>query len=92
MCLIKVPPEGTNRCIQSSFASKNVSHVLQDLCESMGGSPASQLDAADGLLGPITHDLHHPVIELLERPEILSVHAVRQVGRKRQLNVEIWAL
>ena len=38
------------------------------------------MEAADGLLEPITLVLHQLLIELLERPEILSLHAVRRVG------------
>ena len=49
-CPTKVPAEGTNTCTQSSFATKNVFDVLQDLSESMRGSPGPKLDAADGLL------------------------------------------
>ena len=41
---------------------------------------------------PITNDLHQLLIELLERPEILSLHAVRQGGRERQLHLKICAL
>ena len=40
--------EGTNPCTRPSFATKNVFDVLQDLSESIGGSPGPQLDAADG--------------------------------------------
>ena len=67
--------EGTNPCTRPSFATKNVFDVLQDLSEGIGGSPGPQLDAAD--------DLHQSLVELLERPEILSLHAVRLVGRER---------
>ena len=38
---------------------------------------------------PITHDLHQSLIELLKRPEILSLHAVRRVGRERQDHLKI---
>ena len=31
--------EGTNPCTRPSFATKNVFDVLQDLSESIGGSP-----------------------------------------------------
>ena len=82
-CPTKVPGEGTNPCIRSFFATKNVFDVVQDLSESIRGSPGPQLNAADGLLEPITHDLHQSLIELLERPEILSPHAMRRVGRGR---------
>ena len=75
--------EGTNPCTRSSFATKNVFDVLQDLSESIGGSPGPQLDAADGQPEPIVHDLHQSLVELLERPEILSLHAVRRFGRER---------
>ena len=91
-CPTKVTGEGTNSCTQSSFATKNVFDVLQDLSESIGGSPGPQLDAADGLSEPNTHDLHQSLIELLERPENLSLHAVRQVGRELQLHLKIRAL
>ena len=80
-CPTKVPNEGTNPCTQSSFVTKSVFDVLQDLSESIRGSPGPQLDAADGLLEPITHDLHQSLIERLERPEILSLHAVRRVDQ-----------
>ena len=66
--------------------------VLQDLSESIGGSPGPQLDAADGQPEPIVHDLHQSLIELLERPEILSLHVVRRVGRDRQLHMKVRAL
>ena len=91
-CPTKVPDEGANPCTQSSFATKNVFDVLEDLSESIGGSPGLQLEAADGLLEPITHDLHQSLIELLGRLDILSLHAVRRVGRKRQLHLKICAL
>ena len=84
--------EGTNRCTRPSFATKNVFDVLQYLSESIGGSPGPQLDAADGLPEPIVHNLHQSLIELLERPEILSLHAVRRVGRERQLHLKVRAL
>ena len=84
--------EGTNPCTRPSFATKNVFDVLQDLSESIGGSPAPQLDAADGQPEPIVHDLHQSLVELLERPEILSLHAVRRVGRERQLHLKVRAL
>ena len=64
--------EGTNPCTRPSFATKNVFDVLQDLSESIGGSPGPQLDAADGQPEPIVPDLHQSLVELLERPEILS--------------------
>ena len=79
--------EGTNPCTRPSFRTKNVFDVLQDLSESIGGSPGPQLDAADGQPEPIVHDLHQSLVELLERPEILSLHAVRRVGRERQLHL-----
>ena len=60
--------------------------------ESIGRPPGPQLDAADGLSQPITHDVHQSRIELLERPEILSLHAVRRVGRERRLHLKIRAL
>ena len=83
--------EGTNPCTRPSFATRNVFDALQDLSESIGGSPGPQLDAADGQPEPIVHDLHQSLIELLERPEILSLHAVRRVGRERQLQVKVRA-
>ena len=84
--------EGTNPCTRPSFATKNVFDVLQDLSESIGGSSGQQLDAADGQPEPIVHDLHQSLVELLERPEILSLHAVRRVGRERQLHLKVRAL
>ena len=84
--------EGTNPCTRPSFATKNVFDVLRDLSESIGGSPGPQLDAADGQPEPIVHDLHQSLVELLERPEILSLHAVRRVGRERQLHLKVRAL
>ena len=59
--------EGTNPCTRPSFATKNVFDVLQDLSESIGGSPGPQLDAADGQPEPIVHDLHQSLVELLDR-------------------------
>ena len=84
--------EGTNPGTRPSFATKNVFDVLQDLSESIGGSPGPQLDAADGQPKPIVHDLHQSLIELLERLEILRVHAVRRVGRERQLHLKVRAI
>ena len=81
--------EGTNPCTRLSFATKNVFDVLQDLSESIGGSPRPQLDAADGQPEHIVHDLHRSLVELLERPEILSL---RRVGRERQLHLKVRAL
>ena len=57
--------EGTNPCTRPSFATKNVFDVLQDLSETIGGSPGPQLDAADGQPEPIVHDLHKSLIKLL---------------------------
>ena len=71
--------EGTNPCTRPSFATKNVFDVLQDLLESIGGSPGPQLDAADGQPEPIVQNLHQSLVELLKRPETLSLHAVRRV-------------
>ena len=82
-CLTKVPGEGTNPCIRPSLATNNVFDVLQDLSESIAGSPGPQLDAADGQPEPIVHDLHQSLTELLKRLEMLSLHAVRHVGRER---------
>ena len=45
--------EGTNPCTRPSLATKNVFDVLQDLSESIRGSPGPQLDAADGQPEPI---------------------------------------
>ena len=84
--------EGTNPCTRLSFATKNVFDVLQDLSESIRGSAGPQLDAADGQPEPIVHDLHQSLVELLEQPEILSLHAVRRVGRERQLHLKVRAL
>ena len=84
--------EGTNPCTRPSFAIKNVFDVLQDLSESIGGSPGPQLDAADWQPELIVHDLHHSLVELLEWPEILSLHAVRRVGREQQLHLKVRAL
>ena len=84
--------EGTNPCTRPSFATKNVVDVLQDLSESIGGSPGPQLDAADGQPEPIVHHLHQSLVELLERPDILSLHAVRRVGREQQLHLKVRAL
>ena len=67
-CPTKVPGEGTNPCTRPSFATKNVFDVLQDLSESIGGSPGPHLNAADGQPEPIVHYLHQSLIELLERP------------------------
>ena len=91
-CPTKVPGEGTNPCTRPSFATKNVFDVLQNLSESIGGSPGPQLEAADGQPEPIVDDLHRFLVELLERPEILSWHAVRRVGRERQLHLKVCAL
>ena len=84
--------EGTNPCTHPSFATKNVFDVLQDLSDSIGGSPRPQLDAADGQPEPIVHDLHQSLIELLERPEILSLQAVCLMGREQQLDLKVRAL
>ena len=84
--------EGTNPCTRPSFATKNVFDVLQDLSESIGGSPGPQLDAADGQPEPILHDLHGSLVELQERPQILSLHTVRRVGRERQLHLKVRVL
>ena len=54
--------EGTNPCTRPYFATKNVFDVLQDLSESIGGSPGPQLDAADGQPEPIVHDLHQSLV------------------------------
>ena len=84
--------EGTNPRTRPSFATKNVFDVLQDVSESIRGSPGPQLDAADGQPEPIVQNLHQSLIELLERPEILSLHALRRVGRERQLHLKVSTL
>ena len=81
--------EGTNPYTRQSFATKNVFDVLQDLSESIGESPGPQQDASDGQPEPIVHDLHQSLIELLEPPEILSLHAVRRFGGERQLHLKV---
>ena len=43
------------------------------------------MDAADGLSEAITHDLHQSLIELHKSLEILSLYAVRRVGREQPL-------
>ena len=91
-CPTKVPSEGTNPCTKSCLATKNVFDVLQDFSESIRGSSGPQLDAADGLLEPTTHHPHRSLIELLEMPENPSLHAVRRIGRQRQLHLKIRAL
>ena len=91
-CPTKVPGEGTNPCTRPSFTTKNVFDVLQDLSESIGGSPGPQLNAADEQPEPIVHDLHQLLVELREQPEILSLHSVRRVGRERQLLLKVRAL
>ena len=50
------------------------------------------MEAADGLSEPITDDLQQSLMELLERPEILRLHAVRRAGREWQLHLQIRAL
>ena len=84
--------EGTKPCTRPSFATKNVFDVLQDLSESIEGSPGPRLDGADGQPEPIVHALHQSLIELLEQPGILSLHAVRRVGREQQLHRKVRAL
>ena len=49
------------------------------------------MDAADGQPEPIVHDLHQSLIELLGRPEILSLHAVRRVGCERHMHLKVRA-
>ena len=88
----KVPGEGTNPCTRPSFSTKNVFDVLQDLSESIRGSPGPQLDAADGQSEPIVPYLHQLPVQLLERLAILSFRAVRRVGRERQLHLKVPAL
>ena len=91
-CPTKVPGESMNPCTRPSFATKNVFNVLQDVFESLGGSAGPQLDAADGQPEPIVDDLHQSLIEILERLDFLSLHAVRRVGRERQLHLKVRAL
>ena len=57
-----------------------------------GRSQVISVVLLDGLSEPITHDPHQFLMELLERPEILSSHAVRRVHRERQLHLKIQAL
>ena len=61
--------------------------VLHHLSESIRGSPA-----ADGLSELTTHDLQQLLIALLERPEIVSLHAMCRAGSERQLCLKIRAL
>ena len=84
--------EGTIPCTRPSIATKNVFNVLQDVSESIGGSAGPQLDAADGQPELIVHDLHQSLVELLDWPEILSLHALRAMGRERQLRLKVRAL
>ena len=46
--------EGTNPCIRPSFATKNVFDVLQDLSESIGGSPGRSWMLQMGSLSPLS--------------------------------------
>ena len=62
----KVPGESTNPCTQSSFTTKNVFEVVQDFSDGIGESSRLQLDAADGLAQPITHNLQLLLVELVE--------------------------
>ena len=91
-CPTKVSGESTNPCNQSSFATKNVFDVLQHLSQSIGASLRPQLDAAGGLSEPISQGLHELLIQLLERPNIINLHAVCRVGHQRQLYLKIPAL
>ena len=86
------PGESTDPSTQSSFATKNVFDVLQDLSDSIGGFRGLMLEAADGLSAGITHDLHQSLIEPFKWAGILSMHAVRRVGRERHLHLKIRAL
>ena len=88
----KVPGESTNPCTQSSFATRNVFDVLQDLSEKIKRFPRLQLDAADGPSEPITHNLHDSLVERLERPATGSLQAVRGVGRVQWLHLKARAL
>ena len=45
-----------------------------------------------GSLSPLSTTCTQSLVELLERPEILSLHAVRRVGRERQLHLKVRAL
>ena len=91
-CPTKVLGEITNPCTQSSFATKTVCDVPQDLFESIGGSSRAQLETADGVSEPFSRDLHQSLIELLERPETLSLHVMRRVGREGKLHLKVRAL
>ena len=71
---------------------KNVFDALQDLSDSIGGLPGPQLEAADRLSELITHDLHQSLIELLESPQILSLHAVLRVETRAAASLEDWNL
>ena len=80
------PPVRPRSPVQSPTLAPGLSESIDR------GSPGPRLEAVDELLEPITHDLHQLPIELLERPEILSLYAVRRVARERQLHLEIRAL
>ena len=45
-----------------------------------------------GSLSPLSTTCTSSLVELLKRPEILSLHAVRRVGRERQLHLKVRAL
>ena len=85
------PVKTANQCTKSSFSTKNIFDLLHDLIGVIRETRRPQLDAADGLAEPITHDLHHLVVELLENPELLSLHAACQPGCRRQLHPKVAA-
>ena len=91
-CPTKVPGESTNPCTQSSFATKNVFNVLQDLSQNIAGSSGPQLDAAHGLSDPVTHNVHQSLSELPEKSGIVSLHPVRRIRRERQHHLKMRAL
>ena len=53
------------------------------------GAPAHQLEVADWQKEPTTHRLYQPLVELLRKPDILGLHAVRQIGREKQLHLRV---
>ena len=61
----KVPSKSTHPCTKSSTVTKNVFDAFQSLSKEIGGSSTQQLDAADGLLEPVTDGLQLLLVELL---------------------------
>ena len=53
------------------------------------GAPAPELEVAEGQKEPTTHRLYQPLVELLRKPDILGLHAVRQIGREKQLHLRV---